>query len=207
MATFPKIALWNSTNFCNIQKYILEQDRFMVTLGRRVQEHCRLCVQPTHFTNVRSDATLGCACFVTSDCTPIMFVYRQWENKDEWNNTIAFFCGIHPVVEYHVNIGINITVNHNKFYQFCRYMLCVLIRFISLPTWYTSFSLQSLLICLYMFRTNRSIIRRIKCLITLAASGVVPSVVDLSWVGMTPEAACVIEHLILLMMDRLVRNT
>ena len=79
-----------------------------------------------------------------------------------------------------------------------------------------------LLICLYVFRTNRSIIRRIKCLITQAASGVVPSVVDLSWVavgvtptatndrsateGTTPETACVIKHLILLMMDRLVRN-
>jgi len=34
-----------------------------------------------------------------------------------------------------------------------------------------------------MFRTNRSIIGRIKCLITHAASGVVPSVVDLSWVA------------------------
>ena len=97
-----------------------------------------------------------------------------------------------------------------------------LIRFISLPTWYTQFSLQSLLICLRMFRTNRSIIRRIKCLITQAASGVVPSVVDLSCVavgltttathdrstteGTTAEAACVIKHLIPLMMDRLVRN-
>jgi len=38
-------------------------------------------------------------------------------------------------------------------------------------------------LCLYMFQTNRSIIRRIKCLITQAASGVVPSVVDLSWVA------------------------
>ena len=81
-----------------------------------------------------------------------------------------------------------------------------------------------MLICLYMFRTNRSVIRRIKCLITQAASGVVPSVVDLSWVavgvrltpmathdrsmteGTTPEAACVIKHLILLMTDQLVRN-
>ena len=64
-----------------------------------------------------------------------------------------------------------------------------------------------------------------KGLITQAASGVVPSVVDLSCVtvgvrsltpttthdrstteGRTPEAASVIKHLILLMMDRLVRN-
>jgi hypothetical protein len=43
--------------------------------------------------------------------------------------------------------------------------------------------LQSLVICLYMFRTDRSIIRRIKCLITQAASGTVPSVVDLSCVA------------------------
>ena len=46
-----------------------------------------------------------------------------------------------------------------------------------------SFYLQSLVICLYVFRTDRSIIRRIKCLITQAASGTVPSVVDLSWVA------------------------
>jgi len=63
-----------------------------------------------------------------------------------------------------------------------------------------------------------------KGLITQAVSGVVPSVVDLSLVavgvsltpaatndrstteGTTPEAACVIKRLILLMMDRLVRN-
>jgi hypothetical protein len=32
---------------------------------------------------------------------------------------------------------------------------------------------------LYMFRTDRSIIKKIKCLITQAASGTVPSVVDL----------------------------
>ena len=30
--------------FLQHSNYILEQDRFMVTLGRRVQEHCRLCV-------------------------------------------------------------------------------------------------------------------------------------------------------------------
>ena len=73
-----------------------------------------------------------------------------------------------------------------------------------------------------MFRTGWSIIRRIKCLFTRAASGTVPSVVDVSCVavGLTPtathdtstteetvpEAACVIKHLILLMMDQPVRN-
>jgi hypothetical protein len=46
---------------------------------------------------------------------------------------------------------------------------------------------------LYMFRTDQSIIRRIKCLITQAAFSV-------------PEVTCVIKHLILLMMDRSVRN-
>jgi hypothetical protein len=78
--------------------------------------------------------------------------------------------------------------------------------------------LQSLVVFLYMFRTDRSIIRRINCLITQAASGTVPSVVDLSCVTPTvmhdrstteetvPEAACVIKHFILLMMDRSVRN-
>jgi hypothetical protein len=83
--------------------------------------------------------------------------------------------------------------------------------------------LQSLVICLYMFRTGRPIIRKIKCLITQAASGTVPSVVDLPCVavgvltpaakhdrsttdGTVSEAACVIKHLILLMMGRPVRN-
>ena len=36
---------------------------------------------------------------------------------------------------------------------------------------------------LHMFRTDRSIIRRIKCFITQAASGTVPSVVDVSCVA------------------------
>jgi len=66
-----------------------------------------------------------------------------------------------------------------------------------------------------MFRTGWSIIRRLKCSITQAAFGTVPSVVDVSCVathdtstteGTVPEAACVIEHLILLMMDQPVRN-
>jgi hypothetical protein len=43
--------------------------------------------------------------------------------------------------------------------------------------------LQSSVICLYMFWTNRSIIRRIKCLITQAASGTIPMVVNLSCVA------------------------
>ena len=78
-----------------------------------------------------------------------------------------------------------------------------------------------------MFRTGWSIIRRIKCLFTRAASGTVPSVVDVSCVavgvrltsltptvthdistteGTVPEAARVNKHLILLMMDQPVRN-
>jgi hypothetical protein len=65
--------------------------------------------------------------------------------------------------------------------------------------------LQSLAVFLYMFRTDRSIIRRIKCLITQAASGTVPSVVDLSCVAVGVRLR-VIKHLILLMRDRSVRN-
>jgi hypothetical protein len=80
--------------------------------------------------------------------------------------------------------------------------------------------LQSFVVFLCMFRTDRSIIRRIKCLITQAASGTVTLVVRGRWCyaprhathdrsttqRMVREAACVIKHLILLMMDRLVRN-
>ena len=45
------------------------------------------------------------------------------------------------------------------------------------------FSFFTFTIFLYMFRTGWSIIRRIKCLITQAASGTVPSVVDESCVA------------------------
>ena len=92
------------------------------------------------------------------------------------------------------------------------------------------FSFFTFTIFLYMFRTGWSIIRRIKCLITQAVSGTVPSVVDVSCVavgvrlslalsltptathdtstteGTVSETACVIKHLILLMMDQPVRN-
>jgi hypothetical protein len=43
--------------------------------------------------------------------------------------------------------------------------------------------LQSLVICHYMFRTDRSIIRRSNAFIAQAASGTVPSVVDMSCVA------------------------
>ena len=84
------------------------------------------------------------------------------------------------------------------------------------------FSFFTFTVFLYMFRTGWSIVRRIKCFITQAASGTVPSVVDVSCVavgvrptathdtstteGTVPEAACVIKHLILLTMDQPVRN-
>ena len=45
------------------------------------------------------------------------------------------------------------------------------------------FSFFTLTIFLYMFRTGWSIIRRIKCLFTRAASGTVPSVVGVSCVA------------------------
>ena len=45
------------------------------------------------------------------------------------------------------------------------------------------FSFFTFTVFLYMFRTGWSIIRRIKCLITQAASGTVPSVVDVSYVA------------------------
>ena len=77
------------------------------------------------------------------------------------------------------------------------------------------FSFFTFTIFLYMFRTGWFIIRKIKCIFTRAASGTVPSVVDVSWVathdtstteGKVPEAARAIKHLILLMMDQTVRN-
>jgi hypothetical protein len=77
-----------------------------------------LCVVDA-FKNVRTDATLGCACFTTADYTPITLEYQQRENMDE-ATLPSFLCGIHPVVVYHANIDKNITVNHNKFYQFCQ---------------------------------------------------------------------------------------
>ena len=45
------------------------------------------------------------------------------------------------------------------------------------------FSFFTFTVFLYMFRTGWSIIRRIKCFITQAASGTVPSVVDVSCVA------------------------
>ena len=62
------------------------------------------------------------------------------------------------------------------------------IRYIYQPSFYFFFQLVTLLfsfftftVFLYMFRTGWSIIRRIKCFITQAASGTVPSVVDVSF--------------------------
>ena len=45
------------------------------------------------------------------------------------------------------------------------------------------FAFFTITIFLYMFRTGWSIIRRIKCFITRAASGTVPSVIDVSCVA------------------------
>ena len=50
------------------------------------------------------------------------------------------------------------------------------------------FSFFTFTVFLYMFLTGWSIIRRIKCLITQAASGTVPSVVDVSCVAVGVES-------------------
>jgi hypothetical protein len=70
--------------------------------------------------------------------------------------------------------GVSIFILLNLFYFFTD--LIHLIFFLHL---------QSLVVFLYMFRTDCSIIRRIKFFITQAASGTVPSVVDLSCVAVS----------------------
>jgi hypothetical protein len=61
-------------------------------------------------------------------------------------------------------------------------------------------------IYLYMFRTDRSIIRRSNAFIAQAASGTNGSPRQTTTEEMVPEAACAIKAFDLLMMDRTVRN-
>jgi hypothetical protein len=111
--------------------------------------------------------------------TTIVFLYHYYEEgQTTGRNMLVRKQRINHIIQLNCKLLSLYLVDRpsfsNSFYFFTNLIHLVFLQ-----------SLDYLSLCLYMFRTNRSIIRRIKCLITQAVSSVVPSVVDLSWVAVS----------------------